>query len=323
MAQATIRKLAEQWGVAGAAEMESLTNASGILTVADAIPASHDMFHKHKKLDALPTFSVTDVGGSLGDVTTNNSIYQTDLRYIKAHESEPADIVDHWNGGASAYFNDQRPAFLESFGQTASNAIVYGNDATFGNVSGMIGWHQMAKAYGNEIDAGGDSGATTTIFAVKFRSGSNGCGILYDGKINGAGQFMSSEVKNGGKSILETTNTTGRLKQEVYQVVHKGVLGFLSTSSYDVARIHSVGMTADDSPTYDEMQQLLDMVRAEQGNTFLFMNRLGRRALNKLKNDDLIINISDKEYNNIVESCNGVRIVLDENILSTESSALD
>ena len=323
MAQANIRKLAEQWGAAGVAEMDSLTKASGILQVAEAIPASHDMYHKHKKLDALPTFSVTDAAGSLGDVTTNNNIYQTDLKYIKAHESEPADIVDHWNGGPPAYFNDQRPAFLESFGQTASKTIIYGNNATFGDVGGMIGWHQMAKAYGNEIDAGGDSGSTTTIFAVKFRQGSNGCGILYDSKVNGPGQFMTSDVKNGGKSILETTNTTGRLKQEVYQVVHKGILGFLSTSSYDVARIHSIQYATDDTPTADEMQQLIDMVRGESGNTFLFMNRLGRRSINKLKNDDLIANISDKEYNTIIETYNGIRIVLDENILSTETSALD
>lgn len=323
MAQANLRKLAEDWGVEGTAEMESLTLASGILMTAEAIKASHDMFHKHKHLDALPTFSVTDAGGSLGDVTINNNIYQTDLKYIKAHQSEPADIVDHNLGGKAAYFNEERPAFLESFGQTASNTIVYGNNSTFGDVGGMIGWHQMAKAYGNEIDAGGDSGSTTTIFAVKFRPGRNGCGILYDSKINGPGQFMKSELKNSGKSILETTNTTGRLKQEVYQVVHKGILGFLSTSSFDIGRIHSVGMTENDSPTADEMQQLIDYVRGTSANTFLFMNRLGRRACNKLKDDNLINNIVDKDYNTIVESFNGIRIVLDENILSTETSALD
>lgn len=323
MAQANLRKLAEQWGVAGAAEMDSLTKSSGLLTVAEAIPASNDLYHKHKKLDALPAFSFGDAAGSLGDVTTNNSIYQTDLKYIKAHESEPADIVDHWNGGRKAYFADQRPSFLEAFGQKASAGLFYGTNSTFGDVGGPIGLHAIAKAYGNEIDAGGTSGATTTIFAVKFRPGPNGCGILYDRKVNGPGQFMQSDVKNGGKSVLETTNTTGRLKQEVYQVVHKGVLGFLSTSSYDVARIHSVSYTTDDMPTADEMQQLVDMVRGESGNTFLFMNRLGRRCLNQLKNDDLIVNIQDKEYNNIIESFNGIRIVLDENISSVEDSTLD
>lgn len=323
MATATLRALAAEWGKPGAYEMDSLTKSSGFLRVAEAIPASHGATHKYKKLDALPTFSIVDPGGSSGDTTLNSNVFSTDLKIARANQSEPSDIVDDWPSGKAGYFNGQRPAYLEAYGQKLSSVIYYGDNSTHGDVSFGPGLHQLAKAYGNEIDAGGDSGATTTIFAVKFRPGSNGCGLLYDSNITGAGQIMKSDVLNGGQKVLETTNTTGNLKKLVYQVSHYGKAAFLSTSSYDVARLHSISYTADDTPTADEMQQLIDMVRGEAGNTFLFMNRLGRRSINKLKLDDLFTRVQDTEYNTIIETFAGIPIVLDENIISTETDALD
>ena len=80
MAIATLRALAAEWGVPGAYEIDSLTKSSGFLSVAEAIPASHGATHKYKKLDALPTFAVTDPGGSSGDTTLNSNVFSQDLK---------------------------------------------------------------------------------------------------------------------------------------------------------------------------------------------------------------------------------------------------
>lgn len=323
MATANLRKLAEQWASPAQASIESLTNLSGFLKVAETIEASNDLWHKHKNVNSLPSFSAVPPGGSIGDTTVSSDVLQTDLKTIKAHQSESADIVENWKAGKAAYFDAQRPSYLEAYGQKVSNLVFYGDDATFGDVAGFRGLHQFAKAYGNEIAGSGTSGSTTTIFAVKFRSGVNGCGMLFDNQVMGGADIMKSTVLNPNIPVLEVTNTTGNQKKEVYQVVHKGTSSFLTTSTYDVARYHSLQDDTSDRPTARNLNALIDLVRGESSNTFLFMNRLGRRLVNDLKTTDLQTNVMDTDYNIVVDMFNGIRIILDDNISSVETDALD
>lgn len=322
MATATLRALATEWGKAGEAEIDQLTNQSGFLRVAQAIKSSHGATHKYKMLDELPTFSVVSPGGSSGDTTTNENVLSVDLKIIRANESEPADILEDYPGGSAAFFNKQRPAYLESFGQTASKVMFYGNNSTFGDVSWGAGLHQIAKAYGNQIDAGGTSASTTTIFAVRFRAGDNGCGVLYDSNVTGAGEIMKSEVLNGGKKVLEVTNTTGNLKKLSVQVSHYGKLAFHSASSYDVARLHSIQDDTNDRPTAKEIDELLDMVRAD-GNTFLFMSRLGRRMVQVLDASALSTTPGTTDFYSWLNSWNGIPMIIDDNISDVETDVLD
>jgi len=322
MATATLRALAAQWALEGDASMDHLTVNSGFLQVAEAIPASHKALHKYKKLNALPSFTVSNPGGSRGDTTTDDNVFDNHLKIVAANESEPADILEDWDGGASAYFAAQRPSYLEAFGQAVSNIMFYGDNATFGNVTGFRGLHQIAKANSKVTQCGGASGSRNTIFAVKFRSGSNGCGVLYDNAITGGGDIMESEVLNGGQKVLEVTNTTGNQKKEVYQVVHKGKMSFLSTSVYDVAALTQIENAATDLPTADRIDTILDAVRAS-GNTFLFMNRATRRMVNALNASALSTDPGTTDFYSWLTSWNGIPIIIDDNLLSTETTALD
>ena len=323
MAVATLRALAAEWGVSGAASMNHLTKEAGILRVAQAIPASHGMTHKYKRVDALPSFTVTNPGGSVGDTTVDSNIFSTDLKIIKANQSEPADIVDDWPSGKAAYFNSQRPTYLEAFGQQLAKICYYGTDSTFGNVTGFSGAHQLAKDYGNVIQAGGDTGLRSTIFAVKFRSGSNGCGILYDPAITSSGEMMRSKLMLNGMASFEVTNTSGSLKKTVYGVEHLGKAALLSTSKYDIAAYTQIEDATDDRPTATNIDKLLDMVRFSGEGTFLFMNRATRRLVQILNDSKLQTTPGTTDYYSWLETWAGVPIIIDENILSTETTVLD
>jgi hypothetical protein len=323
MATATLRTLFNELALPGIGSLNHLVKKSGFLQVAEAIPASHGASHKYKRVEALPTFSIINPGGSVGDTTVNSDILTVDMKIVRAQQSEPSDLVDDWPSGQGAYFNSQQPSYLESFGQKASGMVYYGTDATHGDVSANIGLHQIAKAYGNRTDAGGDSGSTTSIFAVKFRSGQNGCGLLYDPAITSGAEIMKSELLNGGSKVLEVTNTTGNLKKSVYQVQHSGKLAFLSSSAYDVSVIHSIQDATNDRPTASEMDNLLDQVRWDGEDTFIFMNRLGRRMLSVLNDSKLQTNPGSTDYYSWLSTWAGCPIIIDDNILSTETSSLD
>ena len=323
MATATLRALAAEWGVSGAASMDHLTKEAGILQVAEAISASHGMSHKHKRLDALPVFTIINPGDSVGDTTVDYDIYTTDLKIVKCNQSEPADIVVDWPAGKAAYFNGQRPAYLEAFGQQLAKIVYYGTNSDFGNVTGFTGLHQLAKAYGNVIQEGGTTGSRNTIFVVKFRSGSNGCGILFDPAISSSGEMMNSEIMLGGMKTFEVTDTSGSLKKTVYWVEHLGKAAFLSTSRYDIAAYTQLEDAGSMRPTAARMDELIDMVRFSGDSTFLFMNRLTRRILQLLKDSKLIIQPGETEYYKWLETWAGVPIIIDGNLVSNETNVLD
>jgi len=53
------------------------------------------------------------------------------------------------------------------------------------------------------------------------------------------------------------------------------------------------------------------------------MNRLGRRLVKQIKNTKLELAPSDTDYNTAVASWDNIPIVLDEMIVSTETTDLD
>jgi hypothetical protein len=263
------------------------------------------------------------MGGSQGDTTVDHNNYETNLKLLRANQSEGYDFLVDYPGGVEAYFAKNRPSYLESFGQSISTGIFYGTDATHGSSGAPIGLHQYAKAASKQIvnSQAGDSGSTTSIFAVKFRSGENGCGLLYDPNLTPSGDLVDSMVLNDGKPVFEVTNTTGNQKKLVYQVSHTAKVAFLTTSTKDVAVYHKIQDAASERPTAAKMDELIDAVEFDE-QTVLFMNRATRRMLNLLNDSKLNTTPITTDYYRFLSSWNGVPIMIDDNILSTEANTL-
>ena len=323
MAQMTLRALAVKQGWANAPSIDSLTVKSGLLTAGGAIAASHLTKHKHKRLDALPTLTWRDAGGAQGNVTTNSNLFETHLKLVGGLQSEPADITVDWPGGADAYFAEQKPAWQEAFGQAASVGLFYGTDSTHGNAKAPVGIHQYGVAAGQTIQnsQAGDTGSTTSIFAIKFRPGIDGCGILYDPQVTAAGNLMTSEVLNGGNKVAMTISTTGPTAQLVYQVEHTGKLAFLTTSTKDIAIYNRIQDADSERPTAAKMDELIDAVEFDE-RTVLFMNSATRRMLNLLNDSKLSTTPITTDYYRFLSAWNGVPIMIDNNILQTEANTL-
>ena len=323
MANVTLRALAVEEGLASPASIKSLSKKSGFLQSAEAIEASHDRKHKHKRFDALPTVSFVDPGGSLTDTTVNANNFETPLKIIRALQSEAYDILIDWPGGPEAFFESQRPAYLESFGQKISTGVFYGNDSAHGDVQGPVGLHQLANANSTKVvnSQAGDTGSTTSIFCVKFASGPNGCGLLYDKNVSSSGELMNTLVLNDGRPVSEPTSMTGPAKKLVYQVVHTAKMAFLSTSTKDVAVYHKIQDAASERPTAAKMDELIDTVEFDE-QTVLFMNRATRRMLQLLNDSKLQTTVISTDYYRFLNSWNGVPIMIDDNILSVETNTL-
>jgi hypothetical protein len=296
--------------------MDHLVKKSGILKTALAIPANYNIYHKYKKVAALPTFTVGGMNQDLTDVTVNKDLFQQELASIDAIQTEYKKELDNYPGGSTKFFADQFLAFIEGWGQAAAKQVIYGTSG-LGDASGTIGLHQIAAAYGNVIVETGTSGSTTSIFAVKYDPKS--CGILYNPS---AGKFLNVTKLHGGSAYPEVINDGGSdgSKKLVYGTSYESSLGFLSASKHDVATYTRIQDDTGDKPTSSNMDKLIDMVHGDEGSTFLYCNRTAKRLLRELKDSKLSMGVFDKNYDVRIDYWNGIPIIVDENIVDTEST---
>lgn len=330
MANATLRRVITELGSDSEAIMKSLEKKSGILRSALVDESSHGHFHKYKVVDGLPTFSWYAATGSLTDSTVNDNLIQVDLKNIGAMQSESKIVAETFPGGVEAFFRKQMPAFIEGFGQSASTGIVYGYNATFGNTSAIRGFHQYVNDFVrtdgqnsnvNYINETGTSGATTSIFAVNWDL--NTCKLVFDGQSVRNEGFLQVLPLHQGQPTAEVTNTTSGAKKPVYQVLYEARLALQAASFYDIAAYRRIQDDTNDKPTAANMDLLLDLVHADSTSTKLYMNRTARRLLGELKDSKLQTFVGDKDYSTAVEMWNGIEVVIDDNILSTETTAVE
>jgi|GEM_PF-1381342 len=316
MADATLRKLVTEKAVQDAAIIDHLVNASGILQTALMIPSSHGKFHKYKKVSALPSAAFRSIGGSYTDQTVDNEIAQLDLKMAGIVQREDKAICDEI--GVKKYFMDNRPAVMEALGQKIAKQIIYGSyngTSVYGDVSGFIGWHQIADANGSSYytDAGGGDANVTSIFVVKYKPGQ--CGLVYNSQTVAAGNFIQTSFPNGGNMFLEyTASGTSR---PVYGVLYETDLAFLASHAYTVHAI--VGVNASNCPTDLEMKAAIDSVKGTSGDTFIYTSRLGRRCIESLNATAMDTTPASQDFNTMITRYRGIPIVIDENIKADET----
>jgi len=303
--------------------IDSLTKESGILRTAETGFADKGLIQTYSKVTVLPTVGIRNINGSTTPTTSIEGTAQLDLKILTAEQEYDKRLVDNAPGGKGAFFNRKAPAFAEAFGQKAGQLLVYGTNGTFGDTTGFVGLHEIAKAYGNEINVAGATGYTNTIFAVHWKPEVNQI-VIPDMSIM---NMLEMTALGGGGVYNSVTNTTTNAAKPVYGYLWEMVMSLQMASKFSVARLHSIcnytGQTQT-LPTATQVDQILDMVRASNdGYTFLYCNRDGRRALMNLKGTLYNTNTPNTDVNTMVGSWNGIPVIIEENILSTESNDLD
>jgi len=322
MSQATLRDVVVGYASDAAPLMDDLEKESGIIRTATAVPASNNLWHKYKKLKALPTVSVIALDGTTTPQSLDFTIAQTDLSLFVAHQAEPARVAENYPGGVRAYFENERPGFSEAFAQKISTQAIYGNNATFGDASAFLGFHQIARNSGNIVARmAGATGSRTSIFAVKWKP--TAMALLVNPLMAANGKFMKVRVLNGGQPVLMTTNTTTHAEQLVYQVVYELMLGMFSGTDLSVSAITQIQDDTSDKPTASNMDKLVDKIKGNSSNTVIYCNRTSKRLLGELKDSKLKTIVTDTVYSTTVDFWNGIPLIVDESILDTETTALD
>jgi len=318
MANQTVRDIIQAKNAKDELIMSHLKKTSGILATAQARLANDGIKHIYQKLASLPSLSSTLLDGSVAPTTTQKDNYSVNLSLLQSFMSE-ANVLENYPGGPRAFFIEQMAIYNESFFQDGANSIIYGNDSTFGDTTYSSGFHQYAKAYGNVIQAGGDTGSRTSIFAVNW---SRHCTTLYNPNDINEGRVLNFDTFDG-KPVMDKKNTTTGASRKDYQMQAQGYLGFVSATKYDVAAYTQIQDAADDRPTATNLDQLLDYVKADPTTTFLYMSRTGKRLVEMLADGKYQRGSMDNNYNTRLDYWNGIPIAIDDNISDAETTVLD
>lgn len=303
--------------------IDHLTKTAGIAETASIIPANKVTYHLYEKILSLPSGTIRNVGGSVTPSQVRSEIGQADLQEFAILQEPDASMVHALGGGDSPeaimnYFMMKYPAVLEGMLQTISTQMIYGDNSTFGNDQGWKGLHQYAKASSNVVQKSGTTGSRTSIFAVRWNP--DFCSALLNPTAMETGRFMKSTQPIYS---LPVTNVTTGTRKPTYDVMNTSDIGLMVATDECVGAITQID--SSHKPTVANVAALLRSVHARRdfNNTYIYCNEEGADYLDELLNADLQMRTNEKDYNFVMESFNNIKRVIDENILSTETTVLD
>ena len=160
----------------------------------------------------------------------------------------------------------------------------------------------------------GTSGSRTSIFAVHWSEGETEVVMPQEQ----TGDIVQIELVGGGTLQAPTAKTPPNARQLVYGANFWANAALCAPSKASVAAITQIDSS---KPTAAQIDLLIDAVKGlADGKTFLYMNREGRRYIKEIKYGKLSMAPGDTGFNTVVSDWDGIPVVLEESILSTETT---
>lgn len=313
---AKLQNLAIEWQVQDSpAVIADIAKASGILQTALVAPANWGNKHKYKVWNTAPAGTFRNFGTGVVPVSLSKDMNSIDLWECSTLLQGDCGEVDAHPGGMQGWFNANIGGVLAGMGNTITKQLVYGT-STFGSQSGFLGFHQYATHNSAYVALDSDDSATgawTSIFAVRWDADTGASIRVYP---NANGELITSEYLGKG---LVVTSTTTNAQQPTYSWLIKAYLTLVVPSIYSVYRI---GEISDNVPTAPQLDYAIDFVaQGGSGNICVYANLTGLAAIRALKYAKIGTMYNDA-INTNVPTWNGVPIMLDTNIVTTETTAL-
>jgi hypothetical protein len=298
----------------------NVVKSLGVLETAEVGFSSDYLRHEYEILTEDGEAAVRAVNGSIVATLSNSIMASVQLPEI-GRLIEIDKIIGRKYGSIENFLNDKgrTASYIRSIMQKLSLAMIYGDNATFGVAGAFKGFHQIAKANSKVVaQLGAGSGSRTSMFAVHWAENETQLVLPQEQDTN----IVQLELVGGGTLQTPTANTTTKARDLVYSANFWTNAALQAGSNFSVAAITQIG--SSNKPTAIQIDALVDAVKGmADGKTFIYVNRESRRYLKALKDSKLNLLAGDRDYNTIVAEWDGIPVVLDDTILSTETTVLD
>lgn len=315
---ANLQTLAAAWGV-GTEYLPiivDLMKRSSLLQTATAARSTHGIKHKYRYFNTLPTAAFREIGDGIVPQKIDMNTASIDLKELVFDLYDDYQAILQYPGGKDAWVRDNTPAAMAGLANALATAVFYGNNSTFGYAGAFKGFHQYAKDLSQVVaQKSGTTGSRTSIFAVRWDE-FDGASLRFNNTA-----LMNVLDMTPTQPIPIVTNTTTNAQLDIFKWKFSSYFSLIVPSAKSVAAITQVD--ASHAPTVDNMNALVDAVEASTGNTVIYTSKLGRRMIATLKDAKMNTFSDGGDYNSYLPSWRGVPIIVDENILATETTVLD
>lgn len=294
---------------------------NGLIAYATYIPANKGAAHTYTIYSTLPAGGITSWGDGVAATDVSGSTTTINLPHFQVSHQKDAVPVNNFPGGAGAYFNNVTPLYLNSLFQTIQKSWIYGTNATYGNSSyGATGLLQYVSASASTQlqELTGSAYTGSTMYAVRFSPFEQGDGAQVAVDVSG-GVFYTNPDWDTQKVIAGSTGPFSG-----YQMLFNSLNVMVLPGTNNVAAISGINATtvAANLLTTDKVNAMLDAVNYDS-NTIIICNKYTLRQLRQIgKEDHLQMMPSDMGYNDMILTWNGVPVIVDDNLNTTDTSAL-
>jgi hypothetical protein len=315
---ANLQALAAAWDVGTEFEpiVIDMLRISSFLRTAVTAKASHGIKHEYRFFKSLPLAVFREIGEGIVPQKIGPDKAQIDLKELVFDLYEDYQGILQYPGGKEGWLKDYYPIALMALTNAITQSSFYGNIPGFGYEKAFKGFHQYAKDLGQVVaQKGGSSGSRSSIFAVRWE------------KFDGASlRFNNTELLNvidmtPNQPIPIVTDTTTNKQMNIFKWIFSSYFTLVIPSAKSVAAITQID--SSHLPTADDINDMLHAVRAETGNTVIYCNTVGEKAISKLKEGKLNMFAESADYNDYVSSWRGIPIYLEDALVATETNVLD
>lgn len=290
--------------------IEAMTQSNGLL---ERLPFKtiNGISYKVKTRTALP--SVGTRAFNQGITETKSTIKQTTYETKIFNSRSIVDVLeaDTYPEGAAALRNEEDRSHLYAMGNKFNYYAYYGNGSTDPTVFDGLATILNSTAVSTVRGATGASGSSTSLYFVSFASANTTQGIVkgVEGVVT-SGQELSAVDK--GQVLV---NDLDSAQYWAYVTEIQAMYGLAVYDTRAAGRYY--GITSSISPTIANIDAIITSMYPF-GCDAIFCNKTGWNALKGLKST-ITYYPQDTEIKKSVLTYDGIPIILDENILDTET----
>lgn len=285
--------------------VDAVTEEAPILAQLPMQEASHGLRNLYEELKDIDGAQLVNLDDELPSVNADGTVGYQDLSVLGGIIRVGEDKAKRF-GSAADYFATKMPSILRQTGADTEKSFVYNNIRPY------------AKANSREQSAGGTTADSQySMVCVKWVPGET-IG-LYDSEGFGDGKVFDITPVNGG-NIYEYTDTDSKTKL-VYGQRMKTYLALQLANPRNVSSIVNIELTADATtdtgykalPTEAQLRKMIRDARGNPANTFIYCHPAVLDALGAYKGSALQMTTMDDDYNTVVTSINGIRVITSYN----------
>lgn len=312
----TMQEVAKSYEKKQAKLIEHVTKSAPFLKAMPTIMSTHGLKNQYEEVTNLQGSDFREFDSPYPEMDVSTVLREARIGLIggKLDVSEERAIaltgITDGARAAATYFDKRKGIILNDSGKKTEKHLIYNHI-----YKAVIDFNKnLSSSEKTVFDAGGESGLYS-VLAIRMEKEGN-CGILSPWKKNGGNsgeELIKMDWTDGGnRHTLIGGSNNGKMG---YSVTFDGGLGFQIAMPERVGAIFNLEASGSHALTVQLLANLLSSIEADEGDTFLVMNRFLFDSMVGMKWPQVQLANGERALDTRFNRFNGIDIIATSNML--------